>query len=378
MINVSADPLKAAGKLLNRLKFTKSSLPVLSHLRFQAVGDRLAIAATTLDQCLETTLPLADPLDGEECFLIPSNAFKAALKADKGSVVSFALRGRKGDRTVKLGVTTGGITVETHHPTLEFDEFQQRPEATGTPVEIPARTIEMMGLVSSCASNDETRHILNGVLFTPEDGGMVVAVDGRRLGAAPATVPATGFVLPNPAVHVLRHPEFCSTTCSVTLWEDAKDGEEAGDRRVRFESGNHLLVSRTIDGNYPAWKQVVPKEMIASVTIPEDRRKALISWLRTLSARDHSVLISRTKRREVRLTQTVDDGNAASVSLPADITGEPAAVALNPAYLADALTIAPCLWITGGNNPVVTRRADGAFAVVMPMRVNGSETRAAA
>jgi len=378
MINVSADPLKAAGKLLNRLKFTKASLPVLSHLRFQAVGDRLAIAATTLDQWLETTLPLARPADHLECLLIPSNAFKAALRADKGSVVSFALRGRKSDRTVKLGVTTGGITVDTHHPTLEVDEFPECPRADGNPTMIPGRTIEMMGLVSSCASNDESRHILNGVLFTPGDGGMVVAVDGRRLAAAPATVPATEFVLPNPAVRVLGAPEFRSTTCGVTLWEDAKDGEEAGDRHVRFESGNHVLVSRTLDGKYPAWKQVVPREMVASVTIPEDRRKALITWLRTLSARDHSVLITRSKRSEIRLTQTGDDGNASSVSLPADITGEPAAVALNPAYLADALTIAPCLWITGGNNPVVARRADGAFAVVMPMRVNGSQARAAA
>ncbi len=50
------------------------------------------------------------------------------------------------------------------------------------------------------------------------------------------------------------------------------------------------------------------------------------------------------------------------------MTGEPATVALNPAYLADALTIAPCLWITDEMSPVVARRADGAFCVVMPLR----------
>ena len=83
MINVLADPLKTAGKLLNRMKFTKSSLPVLNHLRFRASGDQLTIAVNTLDQWLETTLPLAEPLDDEECFLVPAAAFKAALKADK-------------------------------------------------------------------------------------------------------------------------------------------------------------------------------------------------------------------------------------------------------------------------------------------------------
>ena len=38
MINVSADPLKAAGKLLNRLKFQRTALPVLSHVRARASG----------------------------------------------------------------------------------------------------------------------------------------------------------------------------------------------------------------------------------------------------------------------------------------------------------------------------------------------------
>jgi len=377
MIYVFSDPLKAAGKLLNRMKFTKTALPVLTHLRFQAFGDQLIIAVNTLDQWLETTLPLAGPIDEEACFLVPAAAFKAALKADKGSTVSFTRAGRKDAGVVRLSVTTGGITVNTGHPTLEVDEFPDCPAVNGTPMEIPARTIEMMAEVSSCASHDETRHILNGVLFTPDDGGMVVALDGRRLAAAPATVPGEEFVVPTPAVHVLGHPEFGGIPCRVTV-ADVAVAEDDEQRFVRFESGDHLLITRAIEGNYPKWRHIVPREMVASVTISEDRRKALITWLRSLSARDHSITMTRRKRGEIQLTQTVGKGDQASVSVPAGISGEPATVALNPAYLADALTIAPCLWIIDEMSPVVARRADGAFCVVMTMRINGSEARAAA
>ncbi len=290
MINILAGPLKAAGPLLNRLKFTKSPLPLLTHVRALAFGDRVTLSVSSLDQWLETTIPLAEPLDHQECLLIPAAAFKAALKADKGSVVSFARKGRKSAGVVHLAVTTGGITVHTSNPTLETDEFPACPVLDGSPIEIPARTLEMMTLVSTCASTDQTRYVLNGVLFTPEDGGMVVGVDGRRLAAAPATVPAEEFILPTQAVHVLGAPEFSASPCQVTvstrLIQPQSDDEGNGgakdpetETHVRFESGNHVLVSRIIDGNYPSWKQVVPREMVASVMVRKERLDRVFRYL---------------------------------------------------------------------------------------------------
>ena len=243
------------------------------------------------------------------------------------------------------------------------------------PIKLPPRTIEMMTEVSRCASRDETRQVLNGVQFTPEDGGLVVATDGRRLAAAPAGVPTQAFVLPSPAVHVLGAKAFAGQSCRVTLWGAEED---EGERRVCFESDSHRLISRCIDGNYPNWKQVVPRDMVASVTIPEDRRKALMAWLRGLAGRDHSVLLTCRKRRELRFTQATADGNQASLSVPVEITGQPSPVAVNPAFLADALSIASCLWITDEMSPVVARRLDGALCVVMPMRISGAESRTAA
>ena len=57
---------------------------------------------------------------------------------------------------------------------------------------IPARTIEMLGVVAPCASTNETRQVLNSVYFTPEDGGMLVAADGKRLPGAPRHSPRAG------------------------------------------------------------------------------------------------------------------------------------------------------------------------------------------
>ena len=62
----------------------------------------------------------------------------------------------------------------------------------------------------------------------------------------------------------------------------------------------------------------------------------------------------------------------ATVEVTATETGNIPAVALDPANLATALEIAPTLWLTNSMSPVVARRADGVFCVVMPMRLRGA------
>ena len=78
---------------------------------------------------------------------------------------------------------------------------------------------------------------------------------------------------------------------------------------MRFQSGNHTLVSKPIDGNYPDWQQVVPREMVASVTVAgrppgrRDRLAALVARPQQLGdpaarqARPCMVLESRLGRR---------------------------------------------------------------------------------
>lgn len=224
--------------------------------------------------------------------------------------------------------------------------------------------------MESCTSADSQRHILNGVLFTPEEGGRVVATDGKRLAAAPAAVPAMPFVLPAAALKVLCHPGLRGRAFEVTTHAEAPEaGREETVNRVCFRCGPHTLVSPAIDGNYPEWRQVVPRDMVASVTVAEASRAGLVGWLRGLRERDAAVILSRGKRHTLRVAHTAPCGASGLVEVPAAITGEPAVVALAPAFLADALEIAPVLWITDELTPVVARRADGLLCVVMPRRV---------
>jgi hypothetical protein len=128
-----------------------------------------------------------------------------------------------------------------------------------------------------------TRYILNGVHLTPEEGGMLIPADGRRLAGAPARVPEKEFVLPTAAVHVLAHPDF--TTRDAALMQPGKEDAT----HIQFRSGPHTLIAKTIEGRHPGYQHVIPSYLPQSVTIPETHKAALITWLRTLKGKSSSV-----------------------------------------------------------------------------------------
>ena len=59
---------------------------------------------------------------------------------------------------------------------------------------LPKETFQALAKVATCTSTDASRHVLNGVLVSPGDGGILIATDGKRLAGAPATVPCREFI----------------------------------------------------------------------------------------------------------------------------------------------------------------------------------------
>jgi DNA polymerase III sliding clamp (beta) subunit (PCNA family) len=372
MIKIPSDSFKQAGKLLKRLPFHRAKLPVFTHVAlFADAGSQTAtLVVATLDMRVETTVPLAEPLTQTQSFLLPPDALRTALQADRGSVLHLTYKCSRKGRVLRLKALCGGIPVETNHQTLDLADFPTRPKVKGAATELPARTFEMLAVVATCASSDQTRQILNGVFFTPDDGGLLVATDGRRLAGSPATVPAAGsFILPNGAVHVLGHPDFRKRPATVTLTETESGGGE--EQLVSFRSEDHLVISKTLPGTYPNWKQVVPRDMVSSLTITDDRRPALLTWLRSLRGAEGSVTLHRKRRGVLQLVHSDRGSITATVEVPMEQSGELQPISLDPGFLATALRIAPTLWFTDSMSPVIARRADGAFCVIMPMRFTG-------
>jgi DNA polymerase-3 subunit beta len=367
-MNIPSNYLRESSKLLTRIRHTRSTLPVLTHVLATLDAAGITLAVTDLDRWLETRMATAHGPYEPEAFLIPPDAVKVIKQADKNTDISISCKGPSKRRELRIIMTCGDISVESRHPTLDVSEFPARPNIDGKEIPIPSKTMESLATIAKCASNDETRYVLNGIFFTPEDGGRLVATDGRRMAYAPAEVPPAPFILPNPSVSVLMHPGFTSVDAHVRM-QKLEETEW-----ISIRSGNHHLMSKLIEGKYPNYRQVIPDKATELVTFSPAHRTSVIKWLRGLSDRISAVNLTWEKKGHLTLTQRTASDASAVLRVSVEIEGNPPSIAFNPRFLADALEIGSTLCLNDGQSPGICRHPSGRLCVVMPMRPTATAT----
>ena len=202
----------------------------------------------------------------------------------------------------------------------------------------------------------------NGVLFSPDDGGTLIATDGQRLAGAPVRFAGSEFILPSAAVHVLGFPDFTARDAAIQQPEEGKEPH------IQFRSGPHTFIARAIEGNYPNYRQVIPHEFLADATVPEVQRSALVSWLRSMESKGDSVRLTWGKPGHLTLTLRDSETTGAQIQVPVTVTGQPPAISFAPGFLADALAIGSTLSLIDGVSPVKATDPSGSFCVLMPWR----------
>ncbi len=341
--------ISAARKLLTRLRFERFTLPVLTHVLATIDAAGLTLAVTDLNHWLETRVTaILGPLASGR-FLIPADALKAAARGDKGSSAHFAYAETADGSTLTLTTSCCGPSVKSvYHLVTIVEDFPAPPFVQGRIMAMPKETFAALAIVAGCASTDVTLYVLNGVHFTPENAGMLIATDGRRLAGAPARVPGRPFTPASPAAHVLVHPDF-STRDAAVLQTD--DGDEDKGTHIQFRSGLHTIIAKTIEGHYPNYRNVIPCCLPESVTIPETNKAALIAWLRSLKGKSNSVRLTWETPYRLTLTHRDYETVGATIAVPVITEGQPPEIAFDPKYLSDALEIGTTLRLVDSSTP---------------------------
>ena len=251
------------------------------------------------------------------------------------------------------------------------------------PVFTPERIVPIPAIVLSqmieqtmyAASVDETRYNLNGVYLEVIDGEQLrmVATDGHRLACVDRVVGAevaglaSGVIIPRKGLAELKR---------------LVDEDDAGEIELAFEGNNGLarrgnvtLVMRLIEGEFPNYDQVIPKQLERQIVIASDpllhalRRVSLLS-----SERSRAVTLSLSDGKLVISSSNPDLGDAQE-ELDVDYAGEALNVGFNSKYLIDALGSSGAKEVRFGLNDdlspaqLVPTDAPGTLAVVMPMRI---------
>src|SRR5205823_9007507 len=202
----------------------------------------------------------------------------------------------------------------------------------------PAQLLEMIEKTQFAISADETRHNLNGVYFEVTQGNVrMVATDGHRLSLVERPAPGNfnmkkGVIVPRKGLFELRRllAEEGTSACELGFTESS-----AGCRR-----GELTMVMRLIDGVFPDYMQVIPKEADRTVTVDRPRLLDTLQRMSILSSdRSTNAVKFELQKDLLRVTSQNPDLGDAKEEIPVTYGGTPLQIGFNARYLMDVLSV---------------------------------------
>lgn len=249
---------------------------------------------------------------------------------------------------------------------LDHNDYPNLPMVPERSDRLDPHWIPAMCDVAFACSEDSTRLSLNGVVVQAEG---VTATDGHRMAhRAMDTGAASEFIVPRPTVALVAGIKH--------LVERVIVGHNALNTFVWFSYPWGSVVSKTMEGPYPNWRQLVRSTFAWSVTFP---RGTWLSWLKQCpglkSPDPKRPLFSRIRmiRADGKLKVSFYHGTVGVVEIETlDSEGPDFQIAWNPRYLSDSLAHVPGKDVTiAGNTPIqATFMQPGGkdIDILMPMR----------
>ncbi len=343
----------------------KNTLPILSHFLLTADGNETVIHATDLELGYKGYLDTTVNQPGTTT-LPARKTYDILRELPAGVLVNLTL-----DSEGWAYLTSGSSRFKV--PCLPAEEYPALPPIDEVEfTEVDSNVFEdMIRHTVFATSHDETRYTLSGVLMTCESGQVtMVATDGHRLAhiKQPLTLDKTlRVIVPRKALEEVSR--------FATDGESEKMEIAVLPNHLIFRKDRATLVTRLIEGQFPDYQGVIPKEHKATATVSHE---GLLRALRRVS------LLSNEKTRPVRIdfdlqhltlcSNTPEMGEATD-QIPTDYQGDNLTIGFNARYLLEALAVTTesdiCLELTDAVNPVILRPSgsDAFFYVIMPMRV---------
>jgi len=342
---------------------TRSTLPILSNILMEATNDRITLSGTDLEIGITTTIPTQVHEAGATT--IPAKRFGELIKELPAQPITITV---KKNHMALIESGQGHFKLMGLPP----EEFPKPPTITEQhPIQLSQQTLlTMLNLTAFAMSHDETRYILNGVYFVVRKGSLrLVATDGRRLAMIERQVASQNassehqVIIPTKTIHELHRLLGADEMMTMTF-----SGSQG-----RFDLGVTTVVSRTIDGEFPNYEQVIPPEAHEKIRLP---REQLLLAIRRASLwttqESQSIKFDVAKNTLIVSKQTPELGEARE-AVEAEYHGQELSVGFNPTYLIDVLKNLPDeaieVELPGPERPGVIRTKDQYVYIVLPMQL---------
>ncbi len=309
----------------------KNTIPILANVLLEAQGDEMKLLATDLEVGLRSRCSASVTKGG--ALTLPAKKLFEIVKALPETDVRI--------EEDKNGVKVAADRFDSRMQTLPREDFPTLPEASGTVSAMLPRDVvkQMVSKTQFAITGEDTRYFLNGALFIIRPDAMsLVSTDGHRLAlvtvprekekGAPAKDGEERVILPRKTLLELGR----------LLGEGEGDIRyERGENHLFFDIGGRLLISRMIDGQFPAFERVIPKSNDKRVEFDRDRLTSAVRRVALLSNERSRAVKFQIDKGKVEIASSSPEFGEAKEALVVDYSGTPVTICFNAQYVVDFL-----------------------------------------
>jgi DNA polymerase III subunit beta len=314
----------------------KNTIPILANVLIEADGDEVKLLATDLEVGLRSRCAASVAKGGS--LTLPAKKLFEIIKALPETDVRI--------EEDKNGVKVAADRFDSRMQTLPREDFPTLPDASGVYSATLPRDLlkQMIAKTQFAITGEDTRYFLNGALFILRADSMsLVSTDGHRLAlinAAREKSPSKG-----PAVAEEEVRRILPRKTLLELGRLLAEGEgdiryEAGENHLFFEIGGRMLISRMIDGQFPAFERVIPKSNDKRIEFDRDRLTSAVKRVALLSNERSRAVKFLIDGGKVEIASSSPEFGEAKEVLTVDYTGTPVTICFNAQYMLDFLAVA--------------------------------------
>lgn len=329
-----------------------NTLPILDCFHLELQGNDLTITTSDLEVTTIVKLEVESVENGT--IAVPHSTLLNLLKTFNNETI-----------TLSALNNTLTITASSGEYQLAYDDandYPSTPNVNEQGTEINSIDLQQsISKVLFATANDDLRPTLSGVYF---DNGFIVATDAHKLVKVESSINGN-FILPKKASQQLKN--LLPKDTNVTL--------QYNQTNALFSFDNITIITRLIDGKYPNYEAVIPKENPNRLSI---NRQEFISVLKRME------VFANKQTNQIRLdlsdfevfisSEDVDYRSRAKETLDAVYSGEPMAIGVNAKFLVEMLNSLNCeevyLDMSEPNRAILINSEEGVLMLCMPIMLN--------